>query len=223
MSFVLAAPEALTAAATDVARIGSAITGANGAAAASITEVAAAGADEVSAQLAALFGAHARAYQAVSAQTAAFHDRFVQALNAGGCSYAGTEAANASPMRDLLTVGHAPAQASGGAGTSPAADADFISKTMHLGPISDTAAADPDDGYIAKVISIPHIGTDILTSGADPSGSLGFGATGVGIPGETVNTFESTAFPFLNSTFTIPFTDPFAALYIWLIPLGLAY
>jgi len=84
---------------------------------------------------------------------------------------------------------------------------------MNFGPFSDTAAADPDDGFTAKVIEIPHIGTDILTSGPHPSGSLGFGATGVGIPGVTVNTFESTAFPFLNSTFTIPFTNPFGAPY----------
>jgi len=100
MSFVLASPAAMATAATDVARIGSVISAANGTAAASTTEVAAAGADEVSAQIAALFGAHSRAYQAVSAQTAAFHDRFVQALNAGSCSYARTETANASPMRD---------------------------------------------------------------------------------------------------------------------------
>ncbi len=223
MSFVLAAPEAMTAAATDVARVLSAIAAANGTATASTTPVAAAGADEVSAQIAALFGAHAGAYQAVSAQTAAFHDRFVQALKAGACSYAGTEAANASPMRDGLKVGNTPAQTSGGA-TSSTTDPDFISRTMNFfGLLSDTAAADPDDGFVAKVISIPGVGTDILTSGADPSGSLGFGAMGVGVAGQTVNTFESTAFPFLNGTFTLPFTNPFAGLYTFLIPLGWAW
>ena len=60
MSFVIAAPEILTTAATDLAGIGSAINAANGAAVASTTRVVAAAADEVSAQIAALFGAHAQ-------------------------------------------------------------------------------------------------------------------------------------------------------------------
>ena len=73
MSFVIAAPELVTAAATDLANIGSTLTTANAAAAATTTEVVAAGADEVSAGIAALLGAHAQGYQALSAQAAAFH------------------------------------------------------------------------------------------------------------------------------------------------------
>ena len=83
MSFVIAAPEMLTTAATDLAGVGSAINAANAAAVASTTGVVAAAADEVSAQIAALFGAHAQDYQALSAQAAAFHEQFVRALNAG--------------------------------------------------------------------------------------------------------------------------------------------
>lgn len=75
----------------------------------------AAGADEVSAGIAALFGAHARAYQALSAQAAAFHAQFVQALNAGAGSYAAAEGANASPLQtvqqDALNAINAPTQA----------------------------------------------------------------------------------------------------------------
>jgi len=92
MSFLIATPELVTAAATDLANIGSTLTTANAAAAATTTEVLAAGADEISAGVAALFGAQGQAYQALSAQAAAFHAQFVQALNAGAGSYAATEA-----------------------------------------------------------------------------------------------------------------------------------
>src|ERR1700756_1863150 len=63
MSFVLAAPDMLATAATDAAQVGSAVMAGNLAAAIPTTEVAAAGADEISAAIAALFGAHARQYQ----------------------------------------------------------------------------------------------------------------------------------------------------------------
>ena len=104
--------------------------------------------------------------------------------------------------------------------TSTSTDPDFISNTMNFfGLFANTAAADPDDHFNADVTSLPFF-TDILTSGADPSGSLGFGKAGVGVPGETVNTLESPVFPFLDSTIAIPVTDPFAALFTALIPFG---
>ncbi|CNV27462.1 PE PGRS family protein [Mycobacterium tuberculosis] len=63
MLYVVASPDLMTAAATNLAEIGSAISTANGAAALPTVEVVAAAADEVSTQIAALFGAHARSYQ----------------------------------------------------------------------------------------------------------------------------------------------------------------
>ena len=115
MSFLIAAPEMVVAAATDLARVGSTISAANVVAAAPTSSVIAAGADEVSASIAAFFGAHAEAYQALSAQAATFHNQFVQALTAGANSYAGAEAANASPLRavqqDVLHAVNAPSQA----------------------------------------------------------------------------------------------------------------
>ena len=101
MSFVIAAPELISTAATDLANIGSTLSTANAAAAATTTEVVAAGADEVSAGIAAFFGAHGQAYQTLGAQAAAFHAQFVQALNAGAGSYAAAEAANALPAQSL--------------------------------------------------------------------------------------------------------------------------
>jgi PPE-repeat protein len=61
-----------------------------GAAAAPTTGIVAAGADEVSAAVAALFSAHATEYQALSTSAAAFHEQFVQTLQAAGGSYAAT-------------------------------------------------------------------------------------------------------------------------------------
>ncbi len=105
MSFVSVAPEIVVAAATDLAGIGSAISAANAAAAAPTTAVLAAGADEVSAAIAALFSGHAQAYQALSAQAAAFHQQFVQTLAGGAGAYA---AAEAQVEQQLLAAINAP-------------------------------------------------------------------------------------------------------------------
>ena len=80
MSFVIAAPEMMTSAATDLATIGSALSDAKAAAATPTTGVLAAAEDEVSAAIAAVFSAHGQGFAALGAQAAAFHDQFVQAL-----------------------------------------------------------------------------------------------------------------------------------------------
>ena len=96
MSFVTAQPEALAAAASSLAGIGSAMSAGNAAAAAPTTGVVPAAADEVSALTAAQFVAHAQMYQAMAAQAAAIHQQFVATLGASSGSYAATEAANAA-------------------------------------------------------------------------------------------------------------------------------
>lgn len=75
MSWVMVSPELVVAAAADLAGIGSAISSANAAAAVNTTGLLTAGADEVSTAIAALFGAQGQAYQAASAQAAAFYAR----------------------------------------------------------------------------------------------------------------------------------------------------
>lgn len=95
MVFVTVEPGALTVAADGLLGIGSQMAAANAAAAGPTTGVAAAGVDEVSVLTAAQFGAHAAMYQAVSAQAAAIHQRFVDILASSAGSYAATEAANA--------------------------------------------------------------------------------------------------------------------------------
>lgn len=83
MSFVIAAPELLSAAATDLASVGSAVGAASAAASGPTIEVLAAGADEISAAVASLFASYGQSYQAISAQASAFHQSFVQALTGG--------------------------------------------------------------------------------------------------------------------------------------------
>lgn len=108
---------------------------------------------------------------------------------------------------------------------SPGVDTDFIDNVHHLGQFTITDAADPSDHeFVAFVLQGPHF-TDTLTSGADPSDSLGNllgtpGATDIGMVGDTVNTFVVPSDPALDSTVTLPFTDPFAELFTLLVHLG---
>jgi len=95
MSFVTTQPEALSAAAANLAGICTTMSTQNAAAAAPTTGVLPAAADEVSALTATQFAVHAQMYQAVSAQAEAIHQLFVSTLGTSATSYAATEAANA--------------------------------------------------------------------------------------------------------------------------------
>ncbi|ORA99004.1 hypothetical protein BST27_20125, partial [Mycobacterium intermedium] len=108
MSFLVVAPDVLAVAASDLTNIGSSANNAAAAAAAPTTSLLAAGADEVSAAIAAFFAAHGQEYQKLNAQAAAFHAEFVRALTAGAGSYAGAEAAAASPLQGLLDAINGP-------------------------------------------------------------------------------------------------------------------
>jgi hypothetical protein len=95
MSFVSIVPEFLSTAADNLQSVGLRLQAQNTAALAPTTGLIPPASDEVSALTAMQFAAHARAYQAVSAQSAAIHQMFVTVLAAGADSYATTEAANA--------------------------------------------------------------------------------------------------------------------------------
>ena len=101
MSHVIAAPQLMTAAAGDLATIGSAVDEAHAAAAPTTTAVAAAAADEVSSSIARLFSEHAQDYQAVAARAAAFGDQFVQNLKSSAASYLTIEDFLTSLLRGL--------------------------------------------------------------------------------------------------------------------------
>ncbi|MGB9302146.1 MAG: PE-PPE domain-containing protein [Mycobacterium sp.] len=117
MSYVLTAPDALAAAATDVNGIASALSEANAAAAGRTSGLLAAADDEVSQAIAELFGAYGQEYQEVLQQASAFHNEFTQTLAAASTAYSQAEAANVTvlnagvsnaaavinaPMRSLL-------------------------------------------------------------------------------------------------------------------------
>ena len=107
MSFVITAPEIVTAAAGNLADTGSTLEEATAAAAGPTTSVAAAAADEVSIAFSQLFGTYRRQFQALSAQAAAFHDEFVGLLNSGAAAYLDIEIANA--QQSLVNAVNAPA------------------------------------------------------------------------------------------------------------------
>ncbi|RUP02532.1 MAG: PE family protein [Mycobacterium sp.] len=104
MSAVIATPELMLAAATDLSAIGSTLSAAHLKAAPPTLSVLPAAADEVSASVAHLFSGHARDYQKLAEQTAAFHEQFVQHLTASAHGYASAEAANVALLQPLTAI-----------------------------------------------------------------------------------------------------------------------
>ena len=98
MTSLVAEPQLVQTAASDVAEIKSAIGEAKAVAAGPTTSLAAAAQDEVSTAAAQLFGTYAKDYQAVLARAAAFHEEFAAALASAGNAYKAAEAANASAI-----------------------------------------------------------------------------------------------------------------------------
>jgi PE family len=103
MAYLIAAPEMMTAAAADLATIGSNVNAAHAAAAPRTVAVLPAAADEVSAAIASVFANHAQAFQELAGKAAAFNDQFVQTLKSGGAAYAQTEATSAAGLLSLLS------------------------------------------------------------------------------------------------------------------------
>ena len=104
MSAVIAAPEVMASAATDLATIGSTLSAAHLTAAPPTQVVLSAAADEVSTAVAHLFSQRAQDYQALAGQAAAFHEQFVQHLTASAASYAGAEATNVALLQPFNAI-----------------------------------------------------------------------------------------------------------------------
>ena len=229
MSYVIATPEMIASAASDVANIGSTLNAANAAAVAPTVAVLPAAADEVSASIANLFSAHAVEYQALVGRAAAFHEQFMQNLTAGAGSYVGAEAANvaaftANPVASAAAAQLAPlqplhafaSQLAGALGLSPVTmpipGENLMRQTTTFGSFSKTYTVDPDDHYVAVKFSTP-----LFTAGA----TSGFEETqGVGVPGQTILTFQSPVSPVLNASLAVPVTDPLVPVFAALLPLG---
>jgi PE family len=90
---MLATPDVMTTAATDLARLASTLDAAHKVAAAPTTAIAPTAADEVSTAVAGVFAQHAVDFHALAGQAVAFHDQFVHNLTAGAASYASAESA----------------------------------------------------------------------------------------------------------------------------------
>lgn len=118
MSFVLAAPQQLEAAALDLAGIRSMLAEATSAVVAPTSAVAPAAADEVSAAIATVFADFGEEFQVISAQAQSFHAELVTALNAAAGAYLGTEIVNAQSASALLPglIGTGAPAAAGGLG-----------------------------------------------------------------------------------------------------------
>jgi hypothetical protein len=82
-----------------------------------------------------------------------------------------------------------------------------------IGPLTQTALADPDDhNFVGESLSSPLFSLT-ATSGAEP-------ALGVGQVGKTILAFQSPVAPFLDHSIALPVTDPLAPVFTALLPLG---
>lgn len=104
MSAVIAVPDMMVKAATDMARIGDTLNAAHMTAAVPTTQVLPAAADEVSAGIAHLMSGYGQEYQKVAGQAAASYEQFAQHLTTSAVSYASAEAANIDLLQPLTTI-----------------------------------------------------------------------------------------------------------------------
>lgn len=131
----------------------------------------------------------------------------------------------------LISLATGPIAHADGDDVSPGVDTDFMTGPLQdFGLFTNQSFADPDDSeFVATVFQSQPLGfEDVLTSGADPSDGIATFVpglpddVGVGMVGDTVNTFIDPSDPALESmlSFTLPFTDPLAELFTLLLPLG---
>lgn len=117
MSYLLTAPEALAAAATDVNGIAATIHAANAAAAGRTSGLLAAAGDEISAAVANLFNAYGDEYQAVVRQASLFQSDFTRALSSAAGAYAQAEALNGALLNGAQSLLAQPPTAASAAAT----------------------------------------------------------------------------------------------------------
>jgi PPE-repeat protein len=187
MSFVTAAPEMVTSAASDLASIGSMISEAKAAAVGPTTGVVAAASDEVSAAIASLFSSHAQDFQALSTRAAAFHQRFVQLMSGGAAQYASTEAANLSSLQGLLTANVTQSLPNLGYGNIGSADIGFFNTGILNIGIGNTGNANVGIGNLSPNFDVPNPititafgGLGFFNNGIDNAGGWNTGVANVG-------------------------------------------
>lgn len=191
MSFVVAEPELVQAAAQNLAGIRSTLGDATAAAAGPTTAVVAAAEDQVSTSVAALFGAFGEEYQVLNAQAQAFHGEFVNLLNAGAGAYLAADTANAAqalgaaaagssivgPYERLLTNTAANLQTLSATWTNVTAPALLGAIATHANPL--TSPVQLLQGYANLVQNLTVPVSVTITSLSPPNASI---AVGVGLP-----------------------------------------
>lgn len=140
MSFLNVATDRLSAAARSLRNVGAALNSANKAAEAPTVGLTAPAADQVSAAVIAVFGRHASEFQILGAQTVAFNEQFVGALNKGAAAYRRAEVANAqlaaadTVEAPAMALGHPLVdRASAAAPKPPAAGAPLVGDAVAVG------------------------------------------------------------------------------------------
>lgn len=139
----MAAPDLVATAARDLENIKSMLSEAKSAASGPTTALLHAAEDEVSTAIAALFGTHGKAFQALSAQAAAFHEEFVQTLNSAAGAYASTEAASVAPLHTMPAGLLASAASTGLADIAGPYQTLFANTAANLQTLASAIAANP--------------------------------------------------------------------------------
>lgn len=132
-------------------------------------------ADEISVAITALLGQHGRQFQALTAQTAAYHDAFVSLLKGGAAQYLSAEFANVE--QTLVNAG--------GVGTAEASPLDTlislstVSQTGNYGPLQVSSSYGLGGLYQSAILKGPlgQIGSFSL-SGAPVFPTIGTGGVG---------------------------------------------
>ncbi len=188
MSFVIATPDLVESAATNLAGIRSSLAEAAASAAGPTTGIATAAQDEVSVAIASMFGNFGQQFQAVSAQAQAFHQEFVSLMNAGAGAYAGAETANAAQT----VLGNA--GIGGFLGEEIHAGAQAISNAIASSPIG--LGSLPTGGAAAALNALSSFGPTVA---APYQALVSNTATNLQAIG---NTIVSNPFPFLHQLAT---------------------
>ncbi|PJE09028.1 MAG: PE family protein [Mycobacterium sp.] len=101
---MLATPELIAQAATDLTAIDANVTAAQARASGFTQALLPPAADEVSAGITRLFAQHAEDFQKAAARASAYHDQFAQKMATSAESYASAEAANAEFLQSVGTI-----------------------------------------------------------------------------------------------------------------------
>ncbi|OBG30740.1 hypothetical protein A5673_01170 [Mycobacterium sp. E3198] len=198
MSFVIAMPDLVENAATNLAGIRSSLAEAAASAAGPTTGIATAAQDEVSVAIASMFGNFGQQFQAVSAQAQAFHQQFASLMNAGAGAYAGAETANAAQtvLGDGILGGGEAAigQFARTVGGEIHAGAQAISNAIASSPVG--LGSLPTGGAAASITALSSFGATVAAPYQALVSNTVTNLQAIG------NTIVSNPFPFLHQLAT---------------------